>query len=154
VDGWNAAQSRRWQRVAAIAGALSLFVALIAGSSLRTHYTASALPEPGAWTHTIQDAQPHVSRVQMHGATPTASSVKTGFSPHSAPTLKKPFRNVWMTKDLPPSWIPLSPQFDWMALPKSFTATEFQPPGTQWAASAAASGNRRNTLTLFRIVRC
>ena len=154
MDGWRAAQSRRWQRTAAVAGALSLFVALIAGSSLRTHYTASALPEPGAWTHATQDAQPHASRVQMHGAAPTASSVKTGFSPHSPPRYKKPFRNVWMTKDLPSSWIPLSQQFAWMALPNSFTAAAFQPPGAHSAALAAASSNRRNTLTLFRIVRC
>jgi hypothetical protein len=153
MDGCCAAKVRRREHAAAVFGALSLFVALVAGSALRPHYTTNVLPEPQAWTHAVQHLQPDSSRAQPDGATASVEYVIAGNKPHAAPTSRKPFRNVWMTHDLPSSWLPLSPQLDWSALPASFTAAQFQPRGAPWAASAADAANR-HTSTLFCIIRC
>jgi hypothetical protein len=60
---------------------------------------------------------------------------------------------VWMTRDLPSNWDPLSPQTDWSVLPISFTAAQFQPRGAPWGASTADAVNR-HTSSLFCIIRC
>ncbi|MCA2317164.1 hypothetical protein JF775_22985, partial [Mycobacterium sp. WUMAC-025] len=39
-------ETRRWQLATAIVAALGVFVALIAGSSLRPQFAAATLPEP------------------------------------------------------------------------------------------------------------
>jgi hypothetical protein len=132
---------------------LTLFLALVAGSALRPHYTANSLPEPAAWTHTVRDVQPDYSYSHPLSATPALKYLKSGSRAHSAPTSRKPFRYVWMTHDLPSNWDPLSPQTDWSVMPKTFAAAQFQPRGAQWGASTADAVNR-HTSSLFCIIRC
>jgi hypothetical protein len=131
--------------------ALSLFVALVAGSALRPHYTANSLPEPGARSHVVKEVRP--SQAQPVGATSPLEYLKAGEKARSGPVSRKPFRNVWMTRDLPSNWDPLSPQTDWSVLPISFTAAQFQPRGAPWGASTADAVNR-HTSSLFCIIRC
>jgi hypothetical protein len=153
MSGCCSAKARRRKHAAAIAGALSLFVALVAGSALRPHYTTTVLPEPQAWTHTTQHVQPDASRVQPDRTTASTEYVTAGNKPLSSPLSQKPFRNVWMTRDLPSNWTPLSPQSDFSALPESFNAGQFQPRGAPLGASTADVVNR-HTSTLFCIIRC
>ena len=133
--------------------ALSVLVALIAGSSLRPQLAAAALPEPAAWTHGTQGVQAHASQVQLHAAAQPTSHLDHGFSPASAPTNKKPFHSTWMTREWPTSWTPSSPQAGWLALPVSFAASEFQPNGTHWGEPTAAPVNR-DVLTQLCVTRC
>jgi hypothetical protein len=137
----------------AIVAALSLFVALIAGSSLRPRLAAAALPEPAAWTHGTQSVQAHANQMQHHAGAQQISHRGHGFSPGSTPTNKKPFHSMWMTRDWPTSWTHLSPESGWAALPASFAASEFQPGGAHWAAPAAAPANR-DVLTQRCVARC
>jgi hypothetical protein len=153
VDLRSAATTRRWQLTIALVAAVSLFVALIAGSSLRPQLAAGALPEPAAWTHGSHGVQAHATLVHPHAAAQPISHLDHGFSPGSTPTNKKPFHSMWMTRDLPTGWTRLSPQSGWLALPASFAASEFQPGGAHWAASAAAPVNR-DMLTQLCVVRC
>lgn len=139
------AKSRRWQHTTAIAGALSLFVALIAGSSLRPHYNTAVLPEPLAWTHATHPSRTGGSRI-LSGPEIVSSS-------HSAPASRKPFRNVWMTRDMPRDWTSLSPQRDWSELPASFLAGEYQLSATERASPATTSSNRHSRM-LFCVNRC
>ena len=150
MDGCRRANRRR-EHAAAVFCALSLFVALVAGSALRPHYTTNTLPEPGAWTHVVKEVRP--SQAQPVSATPSLEYLKTGKKAHSVPVSRKPFRYVWMTHDLPSNWDPLSPQTDWSVLPKTFTAAQFQPRGAPWGASTADAVNR-HTSSLFCIIRC
>ncbi len=135
----------------AIVAALSLFVALIAGSSLRPQLAAAALPEPAAWTHEAQGVRARASQVQLHAAAQPVIRLDHGVSPNS--TNKKPFHCTWMTQDRPTSWAGLSPRSLWLTLPASFVPTEFDPGGAHWAASAAVPDNR-DVLTRFCIDRC
>jgi hypothetical protein len=137
----------------AIVAAVSLFVALIAGSSLRPQFAAAALPEPAAWPHGTHGVQAHASHVQLHAAARPVSHLEHGSSASSTPTNKKPFHSMWMTRDRPTSWTNLSPNSGWSALPASFAASEFQPGGARWAASVAAPDNR-DILTQLCVVRC
>jgi hypothetical protein len=155
VDLRNAGRTRRWQLTIAIVAALSLFVALVAGSSLRPQFSAAALPEPAAWTHGTQGVQAHPSRVQLHAVAQAIRHPEHASSAGSTPTNKKPFRNMWMTKDRPTIWTPLSPHSGWFALPASFGASEFQPGGAHRAASASAAAPvDRDILTQLCVVRC
>jgi|HubBroStandDraft_3_1064219.scaffolds.fasta_scaffold00006_31 hypothetical protein len=153
VDHRSAGTARRRQLTTAIVAALSLFVALIAGSSLRPQFAAAALPEPAAWTHGTLGGQAHASQVQLHAAAQPVSHLDHAFSPSSTPTNKKPFHSMWMTRDRPTSWTHLSPQSGWLPLPASFAASEFQPRGTHWAAPAAAPVNR-DILIRLCVTRC
>jgi hypothetical protein len=146
-------KTRRREHAAAVVCALGLFLALVAGSALRPHYTANSLPEPAAWAHTVKDVQPDYSYSHLHSAIPGLKYLKSGSRTHSTPTSRKPFRYVWMTHDLPSSWDPLSPQTDWSVLPKTFAAAEFQPRGASSDASTADAVNR-HTSSLFCIIRC
>jgi hypothetical protein len=153
MGGRCSAKARRRKHAAAIVGALSLFVALVAGSALRPHYTTTVLPEPQARTHAVQHVQPDASRVPPDRATASVEYVIAGNKRLSAPISRKPFRNVWMTHDLPSNWDPLSPRTDWSVLPKTFAAAQFQPRGAPWGASTADAVNR-HTSSLFCIIRC
>ena len=153
MDGYRSAKTRRREHAAAVACALGLFVALVAGSALRPHYSANSLPEPAAWAHTIKDVQPDAGHSHPLSAVPSLTYLRSGGPAHSAPTSRKPFRYVWMTRDLPSNWDPLSPQTDWSVLPKSFTAAQFQPRGAPWGASTA-DAVIRHPLSLFCIIRC
>jgi len=151
VDPRSPGTTRRWQLTIAIVAALSLLVALIAGSSLRPQLAAAALPEPVAWTYGTQGVQVHAGQVQLHAVAQPISHLVHGVSPGS--TNKKPFHSTWMTRDRPTDSTDLSPQSGWVALPASFAASEFQPGGAHWAASAPAPVNR-DILTQLCIVRC
>ena len=153
VDLRSAGTTRRWQLTIAIVAALSLFVALIAGSSLRPQLAAAALPEPAAWTHGTLGGQAHASEVQPHTAVQPISDLAHAFSPDCTPTNKKPFHSMWMTRDRPTSWTHLSPQSGWLLLPASFAASEFQPRGTHWAEPAAPPVNR-DVLIQLCVTRC
>jgi hypothetical protein len=138
--------TRRWRLTIVIVAALSLFVALVAGSSLRAHFAAAELPMPAAWTHVTHAVPAHASKVHLHAGAHLVSGVSTS-------TTKKPFRNVWMTHDRPTSWSHLSPRLGWLALPTSFAAKVFHLGGANWAAPAAVPVNR-DTLTELCVVRC
>jgi hypothetical protein len=154
VDRCRSAKTRRREHAAAVVCALSLFVALVAGSALRPHYTTNALPEPAAWTHAVEHVHHDFKDVQPVGATGSLIALKASGSLRPVPIARKPFRYVWMTHDLPSSsWVPLSPLSDWSALPKSFVSPQFQPRGAPWAAFAGDFDNR-HTSTLFCILRC
>jgi hypothetical protein len=151
--GCCSAKVRRREHAAAVVCALSLFVALVAGSALRPHYTTNALPEPGAWTHAVEHDQHDVKEAQPAGATGSLIAVIARADSRPMPFARKPFRYVWMTHDLPSDWAPLSPLSDWSALPKSFVSTRFSPRGAPRAAFAGDSDNRHAS-TLFCIIRC
>ena len=153
MDGRCSAKTRRREHAAAVVCALTLFLALVAGSALRPHYTGNSLPEPAGWAHTVRDARPAHSYSHPLSATPALTYLKSGSRAHSAPTSRKPFRYVWMTHDLPSNWDPLSPRTDWSVLPKTFAAAQFQPRGAPWGALMADAVNR-HTSSLFCIIRC
>jgi hypothetical protein len=136
----------------AIVAAASLFIALIAGSSLRPQFSAAALPEPAAWTHGTYGLQAHASHVQLHAGARPISHLEHGSSAGATPT-KKPFHSMWMTRDRPLTWTRLSPNSVWSSLPASFAASEFQPNGTHRGEPAAAPVNR-DILTQLCVVRC
>ena len=153
MDGWRSAKVRRREHAAVVVCALSLFVALVAGSALRPHYTSNALPEPGAWAHTVEHVRHDFKQMQTVRATGSLIALKARGNSRPVPNARKPFRYVWMTHDLPSNWIPLSSLSDWSALPKSFVSAQFQPRGSPCAAFAGDS-NSRHTSTLFCIIRC
>ena len=153
VNGCCSAKTRRREHAAAVVCALSLFVALVAGSALRPHYTTNTLPEPGAWTHAVEHVRHDFKEVQSVSATGSLIALKSRGSSRPVPIPRKPFRYVWMTRDLPSNWVPLSPHSDWSVLPKSFDSAQFQPRGAPCAAFAGDSDNR-HTSTLFCIIRC
>jgi hypothetical protein len=147
------AKTRRREHASAVVSALSLFVALVAGSALRPHYTTNALPEPGAWTHAVEHVQHDFKKVQSVSVTGSLIALQARGSSRPVPISRKPFRYVWMTRELPSNWFPLSPRSDWSVLPKSFDSAVFQPRRAPCAASAEDSDNR-DTSTLFCILRC
>jgi hypothetical protein len=153
MNGCCSAKTRRREVAAAVVCALSLFVALVAGSALRPHYTTNALPEPGAWTHVVEHVQHDFKEVQSVSATGSLIALKARGSSRPVPISRKPFRYVWMTRDLPSNWFPLSPHSDWSVLPKSFDSAQFQQRGAPCAAFAEDSDNR-HTSSLFCILRC
>src|ERR1700744_623523 len=153
MDGRCSAKTRRREHAAAVVCALTVFLAPVAGSALRPPYPANSLPEPAAWAHTVRDVQPDYSYSHAPSATPALKYLKSGSRAHSVPTSRKPFRNVWMTHDLPSNWDPLSPQTDWSVLPKTFAAAQFQPRGAPRGASTADAVNRHMS-SLFCIIRC
>ena len=79
MDGCRSANRRR-EHAAAVFCALSLFVALVAGSALRPHYTTNTLPEPGAWTHVVKEVRP--SQAQPVSATLSLEYLKAGEKAH------------------------------------------------------------------------
>ena len=153
MDARCHAKAGRRKHVAAVVGALSLFVALVAGSALRPHYTGNVLPEPQAWTHAVQRVTPDPVGAQKSNAVPSVRYLTTAGRLHAAPNSRKPFRNVWMTREFPSSWVPVSSKLDWSTLPESFGAAQFQPRGAPWAAPAADVVERHRS-TLFCIIRC
>jgi len=145
---WVAGKKRRWQPAVAIIAALSVFIALVAGSSLRPQFSAAQLPEPAAWSHNTAD-------VGAPAAHHSAHAVAEIHSPHSTP-LKKPFHSMWMTHDRPASWTRMAPQSPWPATPISVTVSGFQPRGTQCDARANPHQGQdlEDILTLLCVARC
>jgi hypothetical protein len=152
----TAAATRRRCLTVAVFAALSLFVALVAASSLRPEYAAASLPEPAAWTHRT-DAPAQASPEWL----PTAAAISVGHSAHGRapgllPTHQKPFLSMWMTRELPDSDASSSySDPDWLALPVSFASSE-SPPGVAFSAAPSSATVRanRDTLTQLCISRC
>ncbi len=101
-----------------------MFIALIAGSSLRPRFSADALPEPAAWSHKTLGASAHTPRAHSHLGAQLVLNRDRGSSPDFGSTInkrnKKPFHSMWMTQQYPSTWTPLSPQSFWQLLPTSF----------------------------------
>lgn len=140
------------ESIVAVVTALSLFVALIAGSSLRPQFAAGALPEPAAWTHQTESVQ--TPGGQEHpGAVQIISHPGHGLGPGSTPTDKKPFHSMWMTRERPTSWPSLSPQSDWLVLPTSF-APQGHPSDHARRVVAPAGCDGRDILMELCLIRC
>ena len=151
--GYGSPKVRRREHTAALVCTLSFFVALVAGSALRPHYTTNALPEPEAWTHVVEHVRHDFKRVQPVSTAGDLIALKALSSSRPVSIRRKPFVYVWMRQDLRPTWDPLSPQSDWSALPKSIVSTQFQSRGSPWA-TFARDFDKRRTSTLFCIIRC
>lgn len=129
-----------------------MFVALVAGSSLRTQFAASALPEPAAWSGATPSVGAHVlpqvrySTVSRPGLTATQSSAPAN------KTNKKPFHSMWMTKERPPTWNRLSPQSALSPMPMTFSPVRVAPYDAQSRAPATIPADR-DTLTRLCIAR-
>jgi hypothetical protein len=141
----GADHTRRWLLAIAVVAALTLFVSLIAGSSLRSTFSAATLPEPAVWSQVTPNApQPHShseSRYHLQHA-----------SWGTSPTNTKPFHSMWMTHDRPDTWPRLQFPTLWSALPDSFAPIGFQSGRARTDAPAAESGDRE-ILTLLCIAR-
>jgi hypothetical protein len=154
MNGYRSAKTRRREHAAAVVCALALFVALVAGSALRPHFTTNALPEPGGWTHAVEHVQRDVAQVQHDCASGCLIASRAGGSIRPISTARKPFKYVWMTHDLPAtSWTPLSLHSGWSALPISFSSRVFHARGTPLRGQAADSATGPAS-TLQRILRC
>jgi hypothetical protein len=152
MNGCRSAKFRRREHAAAVVCALALFVALVAGSALRPHYTTNSLPEPGVWTHSVEHVQRDAAQAQLGCAT-GCLTVQAARGLRPAPVARKPFSYVWMTHDLPSTWAPMSPSLDWSALPKSFETIVFPARGTPLPATARDPGVLHSA-TQSRILRC
>ena len=153
MNGCRNGKARRREHAAAVLCALSLFVALVAGSALRPHYTTNALPEPAAWTHAAEHAQRDFTPTHPLGTTGSMVALKTRGNLSPAPIARKPFRYVWMTHDLPSNAVPASPRSDSSPLPKSFDSAQLQPRGAPCVAFAG-DVHKRPASILFCIIRC
>ena len=151
--GCRSAKARRRGHAGAVVCALSLFVALVAGSALRPHYTTNALPEPGAWIHRVEHVQHAFKPVQPISATAALIALRARGNSHPVPFARKPFSYVWMTQDVPSNWVPLSPFSDRWTSPKSVVSAQNQPRDALCAAFAK-DPDSRHTSTLFCIIRC
>ncbi|KDO94405.1 hypothetical protein MAVA5_16270 [Mycobacterium avium subsp. hominissuis A5] len=152
-------ETRRWQPAIAVAAALGVFIALVAGSALRPACAAAALPEPPAWT--APTAAPPVAMpstptaARVAGRPSTISRAAPATSRSAAPannTNKKPFHSTWMTKERPLSWNRLSPHAVLSPMPISFSPLGFAPRGAQSRAPAIFLPDR-DVLTLFGVAR-
>lgn len=139
------------ESIVAVVTALSLFIALIAGSSLRPQFAANALPEPASWTH-------HTQNVRAPGGPEHPDAVRVTIRPGhdlgaGSTTDKKPFHSMWMTRQLPTSWPSLSPESDWIALPASF-APQHLPSGRAQRVVDPFGCDDRDILTELCLIRC
>jgi hypothetical protein len=101
ASSWRVGKPRQWRPTVAIFAALCLFVALVAGSSLRPQCAGTGLPKPAAWTNATHAAPSHADRLQVQTAVEPIGPVMQGFSTGLTPTNKKTFHNTWMTRDRP-----------------------------------------------------
>lgn len=145
----GAGMSRRWRLAIAVLAALSVFVALVAGSSLRPKFSAAALPEPAAWAHVTHDARAHLGQRQYIAVGRSHGEPERGLVSGAVPMHSKTFLSMWMPRAMPTNWVAVSPYSDWSALPASFDA-----PGGVAGLTAAIAPVSRDTATLLCIVRC
>jgi hypothetical protein len=122
VNDRGASHTRRWPAAIAVIAALSLFASLIAGSSLRSQFSAATLPEPAAWSQ----ATPNPGHSQSDSDSPATIHLQHVSSSDSTPVNKKPFHSMWMTHDRPNVWTRLPSHSPLSLLPVSFASTGFQ----------------------------
>jgi hypothetical protein len=158
VNIWGGGNTRRWKLATAIVAALSLFIALIAGSALRPKFAAAALPDPTAWSQGTLDDDAHagsgIGRVHLHAGSQFASHFSHASLSGSAPTDKKPFLSMWMTRGRPLTWARLSPNSLLSPLPAPFATMKVAPAGSHSAAPASAAPVDHDILTQFCVARC
>lgn len=133
-------ETRRWQSAIAVVAALAAFTALITGSSLRSTFSAAALPEPAAWSAGVG-----ASAELTHGRPAVRNQSAVAASRFGAPankTNKKPFGGAWTTKERPPTWNRTSAQSVLTTAPLSFTPIGFAPTGAPSRAPAAIPSDR------------
>jgi hypothetical protein len=114
-----AGKARRWQLGIAIVAALSLFGAVTTGCAARgSALDTAALPQSAIASHeTPNVGVAAVGRLQRDDHfQPTSGTVGIvrGLSSGNSPMHQKhqkPTKNAWMTRDRPPTWIPLSASF-------------------------------------------
>lgn len=124
-----------------MSAALGVFIALIAGSALRSNLAAAAPPEPPAWSAPTAGMDTHVGPMQGHLTSRSAPIAARSWAPANK-TNKKPFRSAWMTKERPLTWNRLSPQSVLTPAPLSLTPIGFAPTGIQARAPAAIPSDR------------
>ncbi|MEZ0353512.1 hypothetical protein [Mycobacterium sp. pR1184] len=143
-----ASHTRRQQAAIAVIAALSLFASLIAGSALRSQFSASTLPEPAAWSQST----PNSAHPQSDSAFTTAIHLQQAGSWDASPVNKKPFHSMWMTHDRPTDWTRLSAHSLLSVLPASFADTVFRldsvPAGTR-----APACDKQEILALLCVAR-
>ena len=144
-------ETRRWQRVIAVAAALGVFIALVTGSALRQNSAMAAPPEPAVWTTPTVDA--HAGRMPGRPAALSRAALTVSQAPTPAnKTNQAPFRRSWMTKERPMTWNRLSTQSVLTPAPVSFTPTVFAPGAAQSRAPAAIPSDR-DILTCICVAR-
>ncbi|CPR12561.1 hypothetical protein BN971_03860 [Mycobacterium bohemicum DSM 44277] len=148
---WGAGKDRRRQAAVAIVAAIGVFIALVAGSSLRPQFAAAALPEPAAWTQNAPEPAVNAAQPQAHPLAQSTSVDKEGFSPRPAAPGKKPFHSMWMTRQVPASWTRLPALAPWP--PVSASPNAVRPIGHRCDAPAA-TGFVDISVTRLCIARC
>ena len=139
----------------AIVAALGVFVALVAGSSLRPQFAASALPEPAAWSSATPGVGAHAGLTHAPGGVSAVAQPAMAASRSSTPadtTNKKPFHSMWMTKERPLSWNRLSPQSALSPMPMTSSPFGSAPDDAQSRAPAAIL-TERDILTHICVAR-
>ncbi|MEM6109254.1 hypothetical protein AAHS21_23910 [Mycobacterium sp. 050272] len=144
----GASHTRRRQAAIAVIAALSLFASLIAGSALRSQFSAATLPEPAAWSQST----PNSGHPQSDSAFTMAVHLQQGSSWDASPVNKKPFHSMWMTRDRPDLWTRISAHSLLSVLPVSFAGSGFRfggvPDGTP-----APECHKQEILTLLCVAR-
>jgi hypothetical protein len=125
-----------------------LFVSLIAGSALRSQFSAATLPEPAAWSQTSPNS-PHSQPVSESA---TAIHLQHASSWDVSPANKKPFHSMWMTHDRPDGWAPLQSQSPRSTPPALFADTAFQS-GDVHTGIRLTECSDQEILTLFCVAR-
>lgn len=153
MDLGSAAITRRWRLAIAVVAALSVFVALVTGSSLRPQFAAAALPEPAAWTHVIDAGPVHAGQHRPGVAAQSHSKPEHDVLTGAWPMNNKMFLSMWMPRAMPTNWPAVSPHSDWAVVPASLAPSASAPVRPDRAAYAAAPRTRDHS-TLLCIVRC
>lgn len=145
-------ETRRWQLATAIVAALGVFVALIAGSSLRPQFAAATLPEPAAWSGAAPAAGAQVLPQAGDAAVSRPALAAAQSSAPANNTNKKPFHSMWMTKERPQSWNRSSAQSALSPTPTTFSPVWAAPDDAQSRSPATIPADR-DTLTRLCIAR-
>ncbi|MFA1704971.1 hypothetical protein ACDT10_18900 [Mycobacterium intracellulare] len=145
-------QTRRWRPATAIVAALGVFIALIAGSSLRPQFAASSLPEPAAWSGPAPGVGAHALPRGLHSAVGRPAPAASQPPAPADNTNKKPFHSMWMTKERPQTWNRSSVQVALSPAPTTFGPVRAAPDHAQSRSPAIIAADR-DTLTRLCIAR-
>lgn len=140
----GAGHPREWRPAIAVIAALSLFVSLIAGSVLRSQFSAATLPEPAAWSQVT----PNSAHAHTNSESAAAVHLQHASSWDASPINKKPFHSMWMTHDRPDVWPRLASHSVLTVLPPSFASTVFQSRVVHTSAPAAECGDHELLILL------
>lgn len=152
MNVWGAGHSRRWQPAIAVVAAVSLFISLIAGSALRSQFSAATLPEPAAWSQVNPSAGSIAGQSRAPGESVAATHLQHARSWGASPMNKKPFHSMWMTHDRPDVWTRMQSQPVRSELPTSFAGMGFRSGEVHTSAPATECGDHE-ILTLLCVSR-